>query len=614
MLDAAALALRSGQIQVVAFRLNEPDDRLFHLKLVPLPDEQVLIVWETDTPSRPPETASPRSPMALAFVGELLAHAPSLAYMLDAAGRYSHVNAHFVSLLDSQPEQIIGLLPTDLFPQEVAYVQMAHDQFVLTIGIGLETEEELPFVTGSHTFLLTRLPCFDEQGRVIAVVVIGTDISAYKQATDRLDQERGHYQMLATDYEQSFLLTNQRLQELHSLRSMMNELLTELDLPLLLQTVMERTIHLLNATGGELALYEADNHTLNILTSINMKGDYTVTRQPADEGLMGRVVLTHTPLLINHYQGWEPKAAGYGSATMQACVLVPLLAGETLVGVLMVGDENPERQFTVADTQLLTLLAQQVTIAIRNAQLYTAAQRRAEEAETLRRAGAAIISSLDRNAVLNQILKQLAVVVPYDSASVQLRNSNVSEIIVVHGFLEPERILGLSFPITPTDPATLIYETGQPCLLADIQLSYPAFRYPLDNTIRGWMGVPITFQNRVIGVITLDSTIPNRFSSNDMRLASAFADQVAIALENARLYDDAYRWSITDPLMGIANRRHFFTRAEEVWDRCRHANQPVTILMLDTDNFKRVNDRYGHVVGDVVLRQVAAICNDVVQP
>lgn len=243
-----------------------------------------------------------------------------------------------------------------------------------------------------------------------------------------------------------------------------------------------------------------------------------------------------------------------------------------------------------------------------NRRLFEAAQRRAMEAETLREAGAAVAATLDRDDLIRRLLEQLKRVVPYDSASVQLLRDEEMEIVGGSGFADLSAVIGMRFKMSAATPDLVVFQTRQPHILHDAQADYAAFREPPHNHIHGWLGVPLIVQDRVIGMLALDSTRPGAFTGDHARLATAFADQVAIALENARLFEDVQRLAITDALTGVYNRRHFFHLAAlefELACRYRHA---LSVIMLDIDHFKAVNDAFGHAAGDHVLRHVAQLC------
>ncbi len=85
----------------------------------------------------------------------------------------------------------------------------------------------------------------------------------------------------------------------------------------------------------------------------------------------------------------------------------------------------------------------------------------------------------------------------------------------------------------------------------------------------------------------------------------AFADQAALAVQNARLYEEVQSLSVTDPLTGVYNRRGLFQKCNEMIEENRRNNLPVALVVFDLDNFKDYNDSYGHSIGDLILSSVA---------
>jgi len=109
-------------------------------------------------------------------------------------------------------------------------------------------------------------------------------------------------------------------------------------------------------------------------------------------------------------------------------------------------------------------------------------------------------------------------------------------------------------------------------------------------------------------MLALDSHKSKSFTKDHARLASAFADQVAIALENSRLFEETQRLAIRDSLTSLYNRRYFMELASQQFAHATRYQHPLSIIMLDIDHFKRVNDTFGHSVGDLVLQTVAKLC------
>jgi diguanylate cyclase (GGDEF)-like protein/PAS domain S-box-containing protein len=120
------------------------------------------------------------------------------------------------------------------------------------------------------------------------------------------------------------------------------------------------------------------------------------------------------------------------------------------------------------------------------------------------------------------------------------------------------------------------------------------------------MGVPVMAGSSMLGVIGIISIKPGfKFSPYDQAMIESIASQAGIAIQNARLFSEVNLMAVTDPLTHLYNRRYFFNLANVELERSRRYEREFSIIMLDIDVFKRVNDTYGHLAGDEVLIQVA---------
>jgi diguanylate cyclase (GGDEF)-like protein len=125
------------------------------------------------------------------------------------------------------------------------------------------------------------------------------------------------------------------------------------------------------------------------------------------------------------------------------------------------------------------------------------------------------------------------------------------------------------------------------------------------RTTGSFLAVPLRSKGRILGVMNLNRRSVDAFSAQETRLVEAIAAQAALAIANARLYQQTLELSFTDPLTGMANRRQLFLRLDQEFSRSVRFGDPLSILMIDLDLFKRINDKFGHTVGDGVLRGVA---------
>jgi PAS domain S-box-containing protein len=223
----------------------------------------------------------------------------------------------------------------------------------------------------------------------------------------------------------------------------------------------------------------------------------------------------------------------------QSILCMPLDYRDQLVGILYLENDRSPGVFTPNRVQVAEFLSTQAAISIEHVRLLGDAQRRVQEVETLYEVGTLVAATLRLEEAIERILEQLARVVAYDSATVQLLRGDHLEIVGGRGWEDPAAVKGLCFPVPGDNPNTVVIEQRQPHILDDAPAVYPSFCEGASCHVRSWLGVPLIIHDRVIGMLTLDSTQPDYFNAAHARLATAFAAQVAVALQNAQLYDAA---------------------------------------------------------------------------
>ena len=217
---------------------------------------------------------------------------------------------------------------------------------------------------------------------------------------------------------------------------------------------------------------------------------------------------------------------------------VPIRVADRILGVLDLNSDRPNA-FDDQDLFVTQNLADQLALALENARLFSAEARRRREAETLQASTQALRTTLDLHEVLELILRELRQVVPYDSASVQQLQGNTLEIIGGDGFPNLKELLAQSFDMVEgSNPNRQVIHSRTPVIVDDAPSIYHAFdEEPHARAgTRSWLGVPLLFGDRVIGMISLDKREPSFYHPEHARLATAFAAHAAIAIENARLF------------------------------------------------------------------------------
>jgi diguanylate cyclase (GGDEF)-like protein len=156
-----------------------------------------------------------------------------------------------------------------------------------------------------------------------------------------------------------------------------------------------------------------------------------------------------------------------------------------------------------------------------------------------------------------------------------------------------------------------VYQRGTPLRVLDVA-THPAIghrrsRYRTDS----FVAVPLVAGSDVLGVVALTDRLDGGvFSRDDLSSLRALVAPASLALSRERQRRQAERYALSaaiDPVSGLYNRRYFESRLEEELQRARRSATPVALLMLDIDDFKGVNDRFGHLAGDSVIRDVAEI-------
>jgi signal transduction histidine kinase len=261
------------------------------------------------------------------------------------------------------------------------------------------------------------------------------------------------------------------------------------------------------------------------------------------EGLIGWVAANSQPACVNDVSQDNRYLSVEALPNTHSELTLPLRMGGTMLGVLDL-QSNQVNAFRADDVPVLQLLADQVAIAINNASLYEAEKAHRTLEENLQRIGRALTSTLDLSEVLDLILSHLDEIVPYDRAAVMLRHNEELEFVAARGFPFGSQPLQLRIPITGDDGIyPQIYRTQRALAIDDV-LSRPDWQQvPGLPQARSWLGIPLIRSNEVIGMLSLTRETPTPYNEYEVNLATAFAGQAAIALENARLYERVRRFN-----------------------------------------------------------------------
>ncbi len=217
-------------------------------------------------------------------------------------------------------------------------------------------------------------------------------------------------------------------------------------------------------------------------------------------------------------------------------IAVPLRKDERLLGVLVV--ESYE-SLIEADLSLLQSMSYQVGTAVENARLYAAERRGREVARTLLQISGDLSGTLHLNEVLELIMERLRTVVPYESAAIGLLSGGVCYLAAAHDMPRARHLWGKSLSPDELPLVARVLREREAVIVADKHQVDEWVSSDGDEGIRSWLGVPLVVKDRIIGLLMLNHVIPAFYDAEAAELALAFAQHAALAIENARLYEQA---------------------------------------------------------------------------
>lgn len=128
-----------------------------------------------------------------------------------------------------------------------------------------------------------------------------------------------------------------------------------------------------------------------------------------------------------------------------------------------------------------------------------------------------------------------------------------------------------------------------------------------NERVKSWIGIPILIENEVSAIICIDRDQPDEFKEEDLDLATAFSTNISMVLDKLRLIEDFKRLAITDPLTELHNRRSFDESLLRQIEQEKRYRTGLVVMEMDLDNFKKINDKYGHAEGDRLLKAFAHV-------
>ena len=226
-------------------------------------------------------------------------------------------------------------------------------------------------------------------------------------------------------------------------------------------------------------------------------------------------------------------------AGIRSYTCLPLVMWNHVIGVFSLAAETP-CVFRPEDADFLLQIAGHIGSAVWNALLYELEQKRRHMADALVQLSKIINSTLELDEVLSLALEQLARAINYDTSSILLVEGDNLKIVACRGFEDPQALVGATFRVEEDNISHRVMRSKRVRVVPDVQ-QLPEWGHNRADVegfekIRGWIGAPLVVRDESIGLLVVDKLEPNFYTEEDGETVAAFATQIAIALQNARLY------------------------------------------------------------------------------
>jgi PAS domain S-box-containing protein len=466
-----------------------------------------------------------------------------------------------VSFLDDEGEHFVFRATTDpaidvsqhiTFPVNGSIagraIRQHKVQLVNNVDVTPDHRAEIARRTGIASRSLLTAPLFADDQPLGVIQIVSASPNAFSQANSDLLATTAALIETAIARAQTYaravqLARSERHQRevAETLRQVAIILNFSLDLDTVLDRILEQLAQVVDYDSTSLMLVDDDKLIVRASRGFEQP-DYIseLVFDIKDNPLFQEMASSRRPLLIPDAKADARYRQRAGTAPVRSWIGVPLVVRGRVIGQLAVDKHQPDF-YDEDDAELALTFAQQAAIAIENAQLFDSERRQREIAESLQEAATVLNASLDPDTVLTEILEQLRRVVEYDSAGILLEDGDELIISDGIGFENSDAIIGQRLPLSSEDPAVRVFKQRRPLIIADVQADPTWLDVAGAQHIRGWIGIPLMAGDAPIGVLTVDSTRVGAYRQEDAQVVVSFANQAALAIQNARLFQAAQK-------------------------------------------------------------------------
>ena len=398
--------------------------------------------------------------------------------------------------------------------------------------------------------------------------------------------------------------TQRRTKEYEMLTQIGQAISSHLDQDEVLRTIQKELGRIFDTTDFYVAFQEGDE----VRFEYEVEKGVTLPKRTrkTDNGLTEYVIRTGQPLLIR--SGLEEARLRLNTSYVppkpaKSFCAAPILLGGKPAGVMAVRNTEREFVFEQPDLEIMQTAAGQVSVAVENARLFAEEQRRSRQLAFINNISKTAISSEDSEQMLADIVAEIQKNFRFDHIGIGIFDYATKDIEMKAEAGVAADSLGRRIPLG-SGIVGRVARTGEDALL---QASGESRLQGILPDARAVLCIPINYGESLMGVLNVESRREDAFTPQDVLIMKTLADLLATALHNAFVFQKLQTQSITDGLTGIKTRRFFWEALSSEWKRASRSGRPFSVVLVDLDKFKEVNDSMGHLEGDLVLARVGRL-------
>ena len=379
---------------------------------------------------------------------------------------------------------------------------------------------------------------------------------------------------------------------------------SRLDQDEILRTVQKELGQIFDTNDFYVAFHEGDEIQFELEV---VKGQVLPKRaRKYDNGLTEYILRTAQPLLVR--SDLEKARERLGTTFVppnpgKSFCGAPILLGGKPAGVMAALSTDREYVFEERDLEVLQTAAGQVSVAVENARLFAEEQRRSRQFSFLNSISKTAISSEDAEQMLLEIVGHIQKNFRFDHIGIGIFDYARKEVEIKAEAGTTAQALGKRIPLG-TGILGRVARTGESAL---VQTTGDGQLQGVLADSRSVLCIPIAYGDTLLGVLNVESREEDAFTPQDVLIMNTLADLLATALHNSFVFQKLQQQSITDGLTGIKTRRFFWESLTSEWKRASRSGRPISVVIIDLDKFKEVNDSLGHLEGDLVLARVGRL-------